>query len=199
MDFDPGPMASEPKPTRMKLIKISIAAAIAVLALGACTAQANQIVDGTYTFTATDGNTFLDGSWIKFSGDSIVDWYLKDSKINSSTQQYPTTDLPLTPLNSFLASSAVLGVNAWYFTIDGNNIAVNYYDEFKGQNNLFGPGSGGGLGSLYVGFGDPDGNWTMVTSHATTNVPDAASTLPMLAGALTILGTCRNFARRSKK
>lgn len=180
----------------MNLKKLGLAAVLAVFACGAYSAKANQVQDGTYVFTATDGNSFLNGSWVKFSGDSIVDWYMTDSKIDSATQQYPTTDLPLNPLNSHLAASGVFGLNVWYFIIDGNNIGVNYYDEFKGQNNLFGPGVGGGLGSLYVGFGDPDGNWTK-SVDTNARVPDVASTLPMLAGALTILGVAR--ARSAKK
>ena len=181
----------------MNLTKISVAAAAVMLAFGAYTAKATQVADGTYAFFATDGNSYLNGSWVTFSGDNIVDWYMTDSKIDPSTQQFPTTDLPLDPSNSHLASIGVLGQNLWYFIIDGNNIGVNYYDEFKGQNNLFGPGVGGGLGSLYVGFGDPDGNWVPSTTPRTA-VPDASSTLPMLAGALTILGVFRVRARSSK-
>src|SRR6202012_3011934 len=113
-----------------------VAAGAAVLAFGVYTAKANEVVDGTYTFSATDGNTYLDGSWVKFSGDSIVDWYLTDSKINSATQQFPTSDLPLTTSNSHFVSQGVIGANTWYFTIDGNNIGVNFYDFFEGQNNL---------------------------------------------------------------
>src|ERR1700754_4549315 len=102
----------------MNLTKISVAAVAAVLAFGVYTAKANEVVDGTYTFSATDGNTFLDGSWVKFSGDSIVDWFLTDSKIDPATQKYPTTELPLTPSNSHIAAGQVLGLNKWYFTID---------------------------------------------------------------------------------
>ncbi len=181
----------------MNLTKISVAAAAAVLAFGVYTAKANEVVDGTYTFSATDGNTYLDGSWVKFSGDSIVDWDLTDSKINSATQQFPTTDLPLTSSNSHVVSQGVIGANTWYFTIDGNNIGVNFYDFFEGQNNLAGPGTGG---ALYVGFGDPIGVWTATAGGSARTAPDAASTLPMLAGALTVLGACRSFARaRSSK
>ena len=102
----------------MNLKKISIAAAAAaVLAFGASSAKATQVTDGIYTFTATDGNSYLNGSWVKFSSDNIVDWFLTDSKIDATTQQYPTTTLPLNSSNSHVTNIGVYGQNQWFFII----------------------------------------------------------------------------------
>lgn len=170
--------------------KSGIAVAVVAIALGTSrVAMAWTLVaDGTYVFTATDGDTALNGSSVTFLSDVIVDWNLVDPFATPP----PPTEIPLTPSNSFIAGFGVFGPDQWYFIIDGNNIGTNYYDEFKGQNNLFGPGVGGGFGSLYDGFGDPDGNWSLQAPA----VPEAADTLPLFAGALVALGTCRYFLRR---
>jgi hypothetical protein len=178
----------------MKLLKWSLTAATAALVVGTGTpARANQITDGTYVFTATDGNTALDGSSITFQGDAIVSWDLMDASVGPN-QMYPTSTLPLTPANSFVASDGVLGLNAWYFTISSDTLETHYYDFFEAQNNLFGPGVGGGLGSLYDGFGDPDGYWSMVATASA--VPDASGTLQLFAGVLGALGMCRSRLNR---
>ncbi len=177
----------------MKRLKWSLTAATAVLVVGAGTpVRANQITDGTYVFTATDGNTALDGSSITFQGDVIVSWDLMDAGVGPN-QMFPTSTLPLTPANSSIASDGVLGADAWYFTISSNTLATHYYDFFEAQNNLFGPGVGGGLGSLYDGFGDPDGNWSM---DGAVSAPDASSTFGLFAGALGVLGICKSRLNR---
>lgn len=176
----------------MKLWKLSLTALVAALVVVAAgpVARANPFVlDGTYAFTATDGDNALNGSTVTFLNDVIVNWNLVDPIAVSP----PPTDIPLNPSNSSISSFGVFSTDTWYFIIDGNNFSgANYYDEFKGQNNLFGPGVGGGTGSLYDGFGDPNGNWTLRTS----SVPDASGTFQLLAGALTALGTCRYFLFR---
>ncbi len=174
----------------MKILKLQLILAAAIVALAsAFSAHAATLVpDGTYTFSATDGDTALNGSWVTFSSDSIVNWYLNDSLASSP----PPTDLPLTPSNSFINSMGVLGTNAWYFIIDGNNIATNYYDFFEGQNNLFGAGTGGGTGALYSGFGDPIGNW-----GAAAATPDSGTTLGLLALSLAGLVGAKRLVRRA--
>lgn len=158
----------------MKIFKPQLMLIMAILAL--CAAPLAHAVpllvpDGTYIFTATDGDTALDGSWVTFSGDNIVNWYMTDPLAASP----PPTDIPLTPSNSFVEQMGVFGPNIWYFVIDGNNFnGSNYYDQFKGDNNI--PGFGGS--HLYDGFGDPTGIWTPVTA------PDSGSTVGLLAVAL---------------
>ena len=141
------------------------------------------VPDGTYIFTATDGDTALDGSTVTFSGDTIVSWDLMDAL--ASTNGAPT-DIPLTPANSFIASMGVLGPNAWYFTIDGNHIATQPFDSFEGDNNVITSGAG----HLFDGFGDPTGVWTPVTA------PDSGSTLGLLAVALGAVVGMRWLVRR---
>jgi hypothetical protein len=118
---------------------------------------------------------------------------------------------PLTPANSSIISSFVFGTTqygsqGWYFTI-GSPIGVTSTDSstfwFEAQNDLEGPGAGGGLGSLFAGYGDgnsldPAGNWVMQSSTAASvqGTPDAASTAELFAGALTALGVCRSFLGR---
>lgn len=181
----------------MKICKLALTLAVAALALALAPAghAVSLVPDGTYVFTATDGDTALDGSSVTFSGDNLVAWNLLDS-LAASYSPYPPTDIPLTQFNSTINSFQVLGPNAWYFTIDGNNIgAGNYYDFFEGQNNLFGPGPGGGTGALYDGFGDPTGNWRL----AAASTPDTGNTIWLLGAALISLGACRRrlgFASR---
>lgn len=183
----------------MKIWKSRLALAIVAFAISvAPAARAITIVtnvpDGTYVFTATDGDTALDGSSVTFSGDTIVSWALLDS-LAASYNPFPPTAIPLTPSNSYVGSFGVLGPNAWYFTIYGNNTETNYYDFFEAQNNLFGPGAGGGTGALYDGFGDPTGNWNLRAAAT----PDTGDTLLLFGGALVALGIFRlrpGFASR---
>lgn len=169
-------------------LQLSLIAAIITLATTPYAHAAPFVLDGTYTFYSTDGDTALDGSWVTFSGDTIVNWYMNDPFALSP----PPTDIPLTPSNSFIANFGVFGPNQWFFVIDGNNIGTNYYDEFKGQNNLFGPGPGGGTGALYDGFGDPTGNWRF----AAASVPDSGNTFALLGAALIALVSVRRLLRR---
>lgn len=168
----------------MKLWKLSLTAAVAALVVVAAgpVARANPFVlDGTYAFTATDGNNALNGSTVTFLNDVIVNWNLVDSLAPTGS------DLPLTPSNSSFIGfgSAVIGPDEWYFSIGSNTVAASF---FEGDNNLEGPGvPGGGLGRLYDGYGDPSGTW----GPARTSVPDASDTFQLFAGALTALGACR--------
>ena len=158
----------------MKLFKPQLMLIMTIVALCAAPlAHAVPMVpDGTYMFTATDTNTALDGSTVTFSGDTIVNWHLVDAL---APHNGVPTDIPLTPSNSTIVSSGVLGANAWYFTIHGNNIATKPFDSFEGDNNLNAPP---GVGHLYDGFGDPTGHWTPVSA------PDSGSTVGLLAVAL---------------
>lgn len=179
----------------MKTSKFVLALAAAALVLSITPAgHATALVpDGTYVFTATDGDTALDGSSVTFLGDTIVGWNLLDS-LAASYNPYPPTDIPLTPSNSFIYNFGVLGPNAWYFIIAGNNVfGANYYDFFEAQNNLFGPGPGGGTGALYDGFGDPTGNWS------SRSVPDTGYTFWLLGGALIGLAICRHRMQRASR
>jgi len=179
----------------MKNCKFVLALAAVALVLGVTPAgHATSLVpDGTYVFTATDGDTALNGSSVTFLGDVIVSWNLLDS-LAASYSPFPPTDIPLTESNSFISGLGVLGPNAWYFIIAGNNSGgANYYDFFEGQNNLFGAGVGGGTGALYDGFGDPDGNWSL------RSVPDTGDTLLLFGVALIALGVCRYQLRLASR
>jgi hypothetical protein len=153
-----------------KLLLI-MTAAILVLAAAPIARAVPLVPNGTYMFTSTDTDTALNGSWVTFSGDQIVNWNLVD--VLATTNGVPT-DIPLTPANSFILSSGVLGSNLWYFTIDGNHIATQPFDSFEGDNNVITPGAG----HLFDGFGDPTGQWTPVSA------PDSGSTVGLLAVAL---------------
>jgi hypothetical protein len=181
----------------MKTWKFALTLGLVAFALFCAPAgyAVSLVPDGTYVFTATDGDTPLNGSSVTFSGDTIVAWSLLDS-LAASYNPFPPTDIPLTQSNSFINSFGVLGPDAWYFTIYGNNFGTtNYYDFFEGQNNLFGAGPGGGTGALYDGFGDPTGNWSLRAA----STPDTGDTIWLFGGALVALGLCRlrpGFASR---
>ena len=153
----------------MKILKPLLILIMAIVALCAAPfAHANPFVaDGTYMFTATDGNTALDGSTVTFSGDTIVNWDLLDAL---APHNGVPTDIPLTPSNSSVVSQGAIGANEWYFTIDGNHIATQPFDSFEGDNNVITSGAG----HLFDGFGDPTGRWTPVSA------PDSGSTVGLL-------------------
>jgi hypothetical protein len=170
----------------MKISKLQLMLIMAIVTL--CAAPLAHAVpllvpDGTYIFTATDGDTALDGSTVTFSGDIIVNWDLMDAL--ASTNGAPT-DIPLTPSNSFVVSQGAIGSNEWFFTIDGNHIATQPFDSFEGENNVLNPG----FGSLFDGFGDPTGHWTPVSA------PDSGSTLGLLVVALGAVVGMRWLVRR---
>jgi hypothetical protein len=169
-----------------KLLLI-MTAAILVLAAAPIARAVPLVPNGTYMFTSTDTDTALNGSWVTFSGDQIVNWNLVD--VLATTNGVPT-DIPLTPANSFILSSGVLGSNLWYFTIDGNHIATQPFDSFEGENNLFPPGPGGGTGALFDGFGDPYGNWSPVAT------PDSGSSFVLLGTAMIGIAGLQALVRR---
>ena len=174
----------------MKMWKLALTLAFATLILSSAPATyaTSFVPDGSYTFTATDGDTALNGSFVVFKNDSIVNWMMFDS-LAASYSPYPPTDIPLDPSNSSISSFGVFGPNLWYFIIDGNNFTgANYYDQFKGENNLF----ASGVGELYDGFGDPIGIWT----YRPVSTPDTGDTFQLLAGALIGLGACNYLVRR---
>jgi hypothetical protein len=171
----------------MKIFKSQLILIMAIVALSAAPlVHATSFVpNGTYTFTATDGDTALDGSWVTFNNDVIVNWNLKDAL--ASTNGVPT-DIPLTPSNSSIISGQPIGPNEWFFTIDGNNIATQPFDSFEGDNNVITSGAG----HLFDGFGDPTGIWS-----AAASTPDSGSSLALLTLALGgIVGVRRLVSQR---
>jgi hypothetical protein len=167
---------------QMNLLKLSLwtASAALVVATGDL-ARANDVADGTYTFSATDGNTALDGSTVTWSGDGISGWNLVDSATGGQGQ-----GLPLTIENSSIIEQGTFGANDWYFEI-GSPIGVNSTGSadffFEGENV-------GTIGTLFDKSGDPTGTWTQGSG-----VPDASGTLELVFGALFALGACRLFLR----
>jgi hypothetical protein len=180
----------------LKLLNLSLAAAALVVGTGtvarANIVVTNNVTDGTYAFTATDGDNALNGSTVTFKSDAIVSWHLVDSVAevlySPSAGSWYTTTLPLTKSNSQIVSSNtyVGNPNEWDFTIQSKNPGTYFYDYFIGNNN-----EPLGTGALYCGFGDPIGTWGLARS----SVPDASGTFQLFAGALTALGTCKAFWR----
>jgi hypothetical protein len=192
----------------MKLSKIILGAATAAVVIGATTfARAQDVANGTYTFTANDGYNYLNGSTVTFTSDKPSSWNLVDT---DPADQYapwmgpgPLGYVPpaaLTKANSSLIGYTVYaptqyGSSAFAFQVGspvGASSTDNSYFWFSADNDLFGPGDSG---DLYKGFGngpavDPSGIWTY-----SATVPDASGTLPLLVGALTALGACKSFVR----
>jgi hypothetical protein len=186
----------------LNLLKLSLVASI--LAGGISTvARADNVDDGTYVFTATDGNSVLDGSWVTFSGDWITAWGLVDTTVTPASWEPAPALLP--PLNT--GNSSIIGLltydngtgpDAFSFSI-GSPGGVPSTDAsafwFEGQNNL------NGFSALYDGFGnntfttlqtDPIGVWT----HETASVPDASDTSLLVVGALAALSAFRFTIRK---
>jgi hypothetical protein len=168
---------------QMRLLNLSLMVAAATLVIGTGTvARANDVPDGTYTFTATDGNTALDGSTITWAGDLIDGWNLVDSAPGGAGE-----GLPLTLANSSIIEEGTFGANDWYFEV-GSPTGVTS----TGASNFFFEGENiGTVGTLFDKSGDPTGTWT----QGTAAVPDASGTLELVAGALIALGVCRSLFR----
>src|SRR5580698_4902239 len=167
---------------QIPLLKLSLWAASAALIVGTANlARANDVADGTYTFTATDGNTALDGSTVTWSGDMIQGWNLVDSAQGGQGE-----GLPLTTGNSSIIEQGTFGTDDWYFEI-GNPSGVDSTSDadffFEGENI-------GAVGFLYDKAGDPTGVWTQGSG-----VPDSSGTLELIAGALVAIAVCRSFVR----
>lgn len=169
-----------------------------------------DVANGTYTFTATDGNTQLDGSTVTFLDDNIISWDLVDT--TALSQGYPASYDPfIAPLTS--ANSSVFnlttynngsGPNAFSFEVAspvGSTATDGSIFYFEGQNNL------NGYSALYDGFGggspegpvipsfeltDPQGVWTADIS----TVPDASSSMALMAGSMTALAGGASLLRR---
>jgi hypothetical protein len=116
--------------------------------------RAFNVTDGIYTFTANPGQpTGLDGSWVKFSGDQIVDWTMLDpvqAAANGWIVNHPVM-MPVTFSNfrPHSANSKVVsldtypngtGPDAFNFRIASPNTATSNEGSqiwyFSGQNNL---------------------------------------------------------------
>ncbi len=168
-----------------------------------------NVTDGTYTFNATDGNTTLDGSWVKFSGDQIVDWGMLDPQGALANAWvagffgpgYLNEFPPLTPSNSqvvdLLTYPNGTGPDAFSFRIaspisaTADSSSQIWY--FSGQNNL------NNFSALYDGITynnpvplDPEGVWT----RASTSVPDATGTGSLLLCGLAVFAPLKRLARR---
>jgi len=174
--------------------------------------RAFNVTDGIYTFTANPGQpTGLDGSWVKFSGDQIVDWTMLDpvqAAANGWIVNQPGYDAsyllefpPLTPANSKVVSLDTYpngtGPDAFNFRIASPNTATSNEGSqiwyFSGQNNL------NNFSALYDGITynnpepfDPEGVWT----RSAANVPDAASTGTLLLFGLAAFTPLKRLARR---
>jgi len=174
--------------------KLSLTALTAALAICASPAAyaiipiTLDVPNGFYTFEATDGNNALNGSWVEFSGDTISQWDLMDADVGPDSK-FPPTTIPLNNGNSTASFDVYDGhPGEWDFTITTTDPAVYYYDFFEASDN-----EPSGTGFLYDGFGDPQGVWNF---DANLSVPDASSSITLLAGSVTALGACRSFLRR---
>lgn len=154
-----------------------------------------DVENGTYTFSATDGNTELNGSTVTFLNDSIVNWNLVDN--TALSQGYPASYdpfiAPLTPGNSSVFDLTTYdngtGPNAFSFEVaspTGATTTSGSIFYFEGQNNL------NDFSALYDGFGggsptigpvlpsfeltDPIGIWSLDVP----TVPDASSSMNLL-------------------
>jgi hypothetical protein len=188
------------------------APALALLALSqnclnAAIVNNNMVPNGTYVFSATDGNMALDGSTVTFLNDAIASWDLQDITVA------PGLNLPpLTPVNSSIVSSFIFGQTAfgslgWFFDI-ASPVGVTSTNAstfwFQSQNDLSAPGVGGGTATLYDGFGngpayDPVGNWNLAAPGPNqSNAPDGASTLLLCTGALAALRMAQTKINRNQ-
>jgi hypothetical protein len=195
----------------LNLVKMGVATALLVFGPKAVTtvnAANNLVPNGTYVFQSTDGDAILNGSTVTFNNNAIVSWDLLDASVG------PGVDLPpLTPANSSIISDFIFGQtqygpDGWFFTIGspvGTSSTQSSIFWFEAQNDLFGPGTGGGEASLYAGFGngpsqDPAGNWVLEGGSSDAQVPDASSTFLLCAGAMATLLASRSFlSRRAAK
>jgi len=191
----------------MKVLKVGLAVVVTAFIIDAGTiAQANNVLDGTYVFTATDGNTVFNASTVTFAGDGIASWNLVESDTASQYgwlppgYGYPGLFPPLTPGNSSVISLTTFangtGPNAFAFSIgspNGVGSTGNSIFWFEGQNNLNGVSSLYGSATFNQVVNDPIGIWQRV---GTVSVPDASGTFVLLALALAALGTGKSFLHR---
>ena len=164
----------------MKLLKLTLAAAVSLFSVGALHAQDTAF---TYTFKANadSGDTGFDGSSITILDNNIIAWNLEDndraiyfvSGSGDGSQVLPTlTDITYSDPNVWsgnfiIANAATLEASTICFIGDDNGTTA----------------SNGG--DLYDNGLDPTGCWTGVTDPA---VPDTLNCLQLLALALAGLG-----------
>ncbi|HEY3757130.1 MAG TPA: hypothetical protein VGL42_13345 [Opitutaceae bacterium] len=194
---------------------VGLAAVLATIAVSSVSAQ--NVADGTYYFTASAGQpTNLNGSWVQFSSDDIVNWNLVDSNAAASFSWlsnfpgygYPADFPPLTPGNSSVIESLTFasgngsGPDAFNFEI-GSPSGVPSTDAavffFSGDNNL--NGGNGTYSALYdgatfnqvpVSLPDPLGQWSAASA------PDASATSALFLAGLAALGLGAKFSRKSE-
>jgi hypothetical protein len=175
----------------MKLLKLSIAAAVTGMFIGANTI-AQPVYYDSYVFTGTSDDS-LNGSTItiegSIAGHTLYNWDLMDSD----------NGVTFTPDNSSFNADAsdIISYNptTWTgnFTVD-SDIAESLESvgvpNFVGENSLSGGSltyNPGGGGTILVGS-DPAGYWTAV-------VPDVASNFQLCALALGVLGAFHIYIR----
>jgi hypothetical protein len=172
----------------MKLLKLSVVAAVAALVGFGTSARATGftgIGNGTYVFTAAAGQlTFANGSTVTFSGNELIAWDLLDPSAPANVDFPLVYNIPGDANNSVINadSAGVYANNEWAYNID-STVSTSVAAYFEIANN-----------AIYDGVGDPTGSWSVATSQA--RVPDASGTFQLMAGALTALGACGSFLRR---
>ncbi|MGD1031724.1 MAG: hypothetical protein ABSA05_11330 [Opitutaceae bacterium] len=196
----------------LKLSCLTVSAALVIG--GGAVAHAYNVENGYYYFEASAGQpTAVNGSWVEFSNDTIVNWDLLDTTSYSweTGPAYPSDFPPLTPGNSAIieystydypATNGSLGTgpDSFYFEIGSPTTATTTGDSdfwFLGVNNnayfaynLLGDSV---VSSYNTGGVDPDGTW----NYSATQLPDAANTLGLLSMALVALGACAHRLRKS--
>ncbi|MGD1031723.1 MAG: hypothetical protein ABSA05_11325 [Opitutaceae bacterium] len=204
----------------MNFLKLSLVAASAAITIGSGTVARAfitlNVANGYYVFEAAAGqSTALNGSWVEFNNDSIINWDLVDTTSYSyltGYPAYPSDYPPLTPTNSetftgqvhtydYGVDSQATGTNSFYFEIGSPATATSTSNDdvyFLGANNdsydTTGLGDYENSASILV---DPPGTWTFdLTQPGLGSVPDLSSTFELLAGALIALGACTAGMRK---
>jgi len=178
----------------MRLLKLTIAASISGLFVGAGTVAHAFTPDTyyTYVFTADSdaGNTSFDGSTITIDAttDSISSWDLLDSafgiNLTSGTVNWDNTSVTYADPTTWTGNFEIdFGFDALFAPAYDQS-----EDYFIGSNDGTADNSGA-LDVNYVNFqADPTGSWTPV--------PDALNSLQLLALALAGLGACSQLLFR---
>ena len=193
----------------MNALKLSLASASIFLGAGNISraqAPGTFVGDGTYMFEATgaDPNGY-NGSTITIGGDGpgpsgyqLTNW---DFLYSGNALNFPLTYDPsdFSSVVAYPSAASPNDVDYFTFAIYYGSSPYSYSYAITGTEgeDVSGTGTPDNMGlvyygGLYSGFGVQEfGAWTEVPS-----VPDTASTFELLAGALTLLGTCAASVRR---
>jgi hypothetical protein len=160
----------------LRLLKLSLAAAALLVGsqVRSFATTGFTLTDGTYTFTSTTSDHSLDGSTVTISGSVGTGYTLSAWDILDTNQGAFPDVSPSGTLNNF----TVTGNNAWSFMLLDSGFNIQGTDS-------------SGTGSLSVNA-DPGGLWAM--NSQSSGVPDASSTLSLIALAVTLLGICGAYA-----